>query len=342
MLLAKAHAGGNPVIEGEAVTFIWQGRAAPHLVDDMHNWEDNPQTMLRAGPGLWRYSMRLAEDAYLEYGFLDKKSGERLIDPLNRKRIWNGINRHNHYFYMPKGGPSPLVQPGDGVLQGDVTRLQVSTRDFASGSLRTVYLYQPPVNEPVPLLIVYDGSDYLRRAKLNIIVDNLIARKRVRPFAMALINSGGQARNLEYSCSESTLELVSDIVIPLARENLHLLPPGRGAYGVAGASLGGLMALFTGLRLPRLFGKVLIQSGAFSFSEHESLVADLVRHLPAPGINLWMDVGRYEWLLESNRKMVALLKKRSYNMEYREYSGGHNYSSWRNDVWRGLEYLFRR
>lgn len=342
MLLAKAHAGGNPVIEGDAATFIWQGGTAARLVDDMHNWEDNPQTMQRAGSGLWRYSMRLAEDAYLEYGFLDPKSGERLIDPLNRKRAWNGIHRYNHYFYMPKGGPSPLVQPGEGVPQGIVTRFQVPTRDFAAGSQRTVYLYQPPVKEPVPLLIVYDGSDYLRRAKLNMIVDNLIARKRVRPFAMALINSGGQARNLEYSCSESTLELVSDIVVPLALENLHLLPPGKGAYGVAGASLGGLMALFTGLRLPKLFGKVLIQSGAFSFSEHESLVADLARYEPAPKINIWMEAGLYEWLLESNRQMVALLKKKSYNMEYREFSGGHNYTAWRNEIWRGLEYLFRR
>ena len=43
--------------------------------------------------------------------------------------------------------------------------------------MRTVYLYHPPVETPVPLLFVYDGYDYLHRARLNVIVDNLIARK---------------------------------------------------------------------------------------------------------------------------------------------------------------------
>jgi len=27
-------------------------------------------------------------------------------------------------------------------------------------------------------------------------------------------------------------------------------------------------------------------------------------------------------------------------VRYREYSGGHNYPAWREDVWRGLEWLF--
>jgi enterochelin esterase-like enzyme len=339
-LLAKAHAGGNPVIAGDEATFVWQGRTAPRLVDDMHNWEDNPQTMLRAGPGLWSYPVRLAGDAYLEYGFLDPKNGERLADPLNRKRVWNG-NSYNHYFYMPHAGPSPLVEPLEGVPQGTVARFQVPTRDSVSGTNRTVYLYQPPVRQPVPLLVVYDGSDYLKRAKLNVITDNLIADKRVRPFAMALINSGGQARNLEYSCSESTLEFLTEVVIPFARENLNILSPGRGTYGVAGASLGGLMALFTGLRLPTLFGKVLSQSGAFTFPDRESLVTDLIRYVPSQKLNIWMEAGKYEWLLEGNRQMVALLKKKSYNVKYHEFSGGHNYTSWRNEIWRGLEILFR-
>jgi enterochelin esterase family protein len=39
--------------------------------------------------------------------------------------------------------------------------------------------------------------------------------------------------------------------------------------------------------------------------------------------------------------MYALLQERMYNVAYREYSGGHNYTAWRDDVWRGLEKSFR-
>jgi enterochelin esterase family protein len=38
--------------------------------------------------------------------------------------------------------------------------------------------------------------------------------------------------------------------------------------------------------------------------------------------------------------MIALLDKRQYDVVYREFSAGHNYTAWRDDVWRGLEAMF--
>ncbi len=340
-LLAMARISGNPVIGGGTVTFIWQGKSAPLLIDDLHNWEEAPQTMQRAGTELWAYSMSIADDAYLEYALLDPKTGERLPDPLNPKRIWNGINAYNHYFYMPHNAPTPLTQPDKDAAIGKVTRHQAQVKEYVVGAKRTVYLYEPPVKTPVPLVVVYDGVDYLKRAKLNVIVDNLIAAKRVRPFAMAMIQNGGSARTLEYSCSESTLGFVFECVIPLAQEHLTLTPPGGDPYGIVGSSLGGLMAMYTGMRLPQVFGKVLSQSGAFILPEHEFVVVDLVRYAPPPGIDIWMDAGRYEWLLDGNRQLYALLKEKNYKAKYHEFSGGHNYTAWRDDIWRGLEALFQ-
>jgi enterochelin esterase family protein len=222
-----------------------------------------------------------------------------------------------------------------------VTHFQVPTKDHVVGTKRSVILYQPPVKQPVPLVVVFDGTDYLKRANLNIIADNLIAQKRVRPFAMAMIKDGGQARNVEYSCSDSTLGFISECVIPLAHEKLWLTPPGNRDYGLIGASMGGLMALYAGLRMPKMFGKVLCQSGAFIISEHEPVVIDLIKHIPAPKIEIWMDAGAYEWLLEGNRLIHALLKKSKYKVKYHEFSGGHNYTCWRNELARGLEALFQ-
>jgi len=340
-LLALARTLGNPVIETDAATFLWRGKTAPRLIDDLHGWDDAPQEMTRALPDLWIYEIKLPEDAYVEYAFLDPETGKRLEDPLNPNKVSTGMGFDNHYFYMPRAAPTELVDPQKGIARGTVTRHEVPTREMAAGKTRSVHLYRPPVKHPVPLLIVYDGVDYLRRAKLNVMVDNLIAHKRVRPFALAMVQNGGNARNVEYSCSEATLSFLFDSVIPLAQEHITLTPPGGEPYGILGASLGGLMALFTGMRFPHVFGKVLSQSGAFKIPEYEFGVMDMVRHLPRPEIDIWMDVGKLEFLLEGNREMLELMKEKKYQVTYREYAGGHNYTSWRDDVWRGLELLFK-
>ena len=297
--------------------------------------------MLSVGKELWSFSMPLPSDTYLEYAFIDPQTGDRLPDPLNPNRVRNG-DEYNNYFYMPQGKPSPLAFPKKGVARGTVTRHAVSTNDYAAGAKRTVYLYHPPVDGPVPLLFVYDGPDYLRRAKLNVIFDNLITEKCVHPFAMALVQNGGAARTIEYSCSESTLELLIECVLPMAQEQLDLEPAEKGAYGVMGSSLGGSMALFTALRLPQVFHKVLSQSGAFIAPDYQFVVVDLVKCAPPPEIDIWMDAGCLDWLLDGNREMYALLKEKNYPVKYCEFSGGHNFTAWRDDIWHGLEALYNK
>ena len=340
-LLARARSLGNPIIDGDLATLVWQGTSPPHVIDDLHNWDEAPQKMLRAGAALWYLSISLPADAYLEYAFIESRTSKRLPDPLNPNQVRKGAGVYNHYFYMPEGKPSPLVLPIKGIEHGTVTRHSVPTLDFAVGTQRTVYLYHPPVKKSVPLLFVYDGADYLRQAKLNVIVDNLIAEKRIRPFAMAMIQNGGAAaRSVEYSCAESTLGLLTECVLPVARENLNLEPIKKGGYGIMGASLGGSMALFTALRMPEVFRKVLSQSGAFIAPDYQYVVVDLVRHFPTPDIDIWMDTGRLEWLLDGNRQMFVLLKGKNYRVKYNEFAAGHNYTAWRNDVAHGLEYLY--
>ena len=92
--------------------------------------------------------------------------------------------------------------------------------------------------------------------------------------------------------------------------------------------------------MPEVFGNVLSQSGAFMIESRDFAVVDHVRHGQARDINIWMDVGKFEELLEDNRNMYSLLEEKEYQVTYREFSGAHNYTSWRDDIWRGLEMLF--
>lgn len=341
-LLERARRDGNPVILDGTATFLWQGDPAPALVSDLDDWEEHPRPLKRLAPGLYAISLDLPSEAYLEYSFLDPATKQRLADPLNPHTTWDGLGHYNHYFYMPGGGPDPLTGLAAGIARGALTRHQVPTNDMAAGRQRSVTLYRPPAKGPVPLLVVLDGSDYLRRGRLPVIVDNLIAQKRIPPIAMAFVPNGRQARSIEYTCSESTLGFLVQAVVPLARRELRLLDPAKapGAYGILGASLGGLMAVYAALRAPGIFGRAISQAGAFELGDYETVTMDLVRHAPKPPVKLWLDAGRMDFLLAANRRMSALLREKGYDLTYVETPGAHNYTTWRNVLGRALETVF--
>jgi enterochelin esterase family protein len=350
--LQRARKSGNPVIQGNQATFIWEGKTAPRLICDLNDWDGRHTPFRRLPPkfvpdtdrSAWFCSLTLPRDAYLEYAFYAPANQEKFLDPKNRRTVGNGMGSRNNFFYMPEAMPSPFATRRPSAPVGVLTTHRVETKWLREDYEREVHFYAPPVREPVPLLVVYDGQDYLNRGRLATIVDNLIAERRIRPIAMAFLPNGGRWRDVEYACSDGTILWLDQVILPLAKKKLNLLDINKrpGAYGVLGASLGGTMSLYTGLRMPEVFGKVICQSGAYMIEKRDFAAVDFVRHGHARGIKIWMDVGNLEYLLEDNRLMHALLKEKEYEVIYREFSGGHNYTAWRDDVWRGLVSMFPR
>jgi enterochelin esterase-like enzyme len=346
-LLQAAQTSGTPLIDGGRATFVWQGDPPPYLVGDFNGWDpDNAAPWSEVEAGLWSFSLEFPDDSYIEYALqLEAREDSRTPDPFNERTTPNGMGHLNHYFYMPKGGPTPLRDRAPGVPQGKLTRHRIENSWLLADGKRWVHFYQPPVSQPVPLLVVYDAQDYLTRARVTQIVDNLIAQRRIEPIALALADNGKTARGIEYSCNEATIGFIMTELLPLAQKHLNLVDHHQepGAHGVLGASMGGLMAMYTAIRVPQVFGRVLSQSGAFQMGKGvETVVSHLIRHMPRLPLRIWMDVGRYEWLLESNRSLHDLLLERGYDVTYREFNAGHNYPAWRDDLWRGLEVAFGR
>jgi enterochelin esterase family protein len=107
-----------------------------------------------------------------------------------------------------------------------------------------------------------------------------------------------------------------------------------------GASFGGLMSVYTGLRMPEIFGKVISQSGVFESEGRDFAAVDLIHARQSREIKLWMDVGRFDSLLDDNRRLQPILQESGYNVAYREFSGGHNYTCWQNEAGIALEKMF--
>ncbi|HTP10560.1 MAG TPA: alpha/beta hydrolase-fold protein [Anaerolineae bacterium] len=335
-LIDRVRHEGNPLIDGTRAMWVWRGVRAPQLIGDFNRWSlDAPLELREIAPRVWTAALDFPRDAYIEYAFV--RGGQHVVDPFSWQRVPNGLGSINHFFYMPEATATTLIKPIKGLPRGTVTRHAI-TSDLVAGGKRTVYLFQPPVTEPCPLLIVFDGEDYLKRVHLPHIIDNLIGLEKMRPVAVAFIENRTSARIAELASSETMLAFVLKEVLPLAQAELNLTAPGD--WGLLGASLGGLMSVYAALRFPEIFNRVLSQSGSFAMRGHASLVFDLVRSRYNPQVKVWLDVGRYEPLLEANLRLAETLRANDSAVTYREYNGGHNYTAWRDEVEHGLIALY--
>ncbi|PKN84359.1 MAG: hypothetical protein CVU46_14405 [Chloroflexi bacterium HGW-Chloroflexi-8] len=342
--MMKTNLNTNPITIQNRATFYYSGAKQPFLASDFNGWEkENFIPFQRISPDQWKLDIDLVSDAYIEYCIYVGK--RRISDPLNSNKTPNGMGKFNNFFCMPDHKsfviPSKTVQPN---LQGTIERHSVITFGTVYGKSRNFSIYTPKLFTPeTPLLIVLDGQDYLDRVRINEIVDYLIITKQIPPIVMALVDSIPISRTIEYTCSESNLLFLNEIVIPFVESKLGLnsIKHRPGSYGILGASFGGLFAVYAGLRSPQVYSKVISQSGAFNFRQHPFVIWDLLTlHKDLP-FDLCMDVGQYEPLLASNSSFYEFIRKRSSKkLDFSVFPAGHNYPAWGNELPKCLKFIF--
>src|SRR5512145_500373 len=143
---------GNPLVEGNRVTFFWEWDFAPHLIGDVTDWEERPKPFKRvplsskfaSDKTIWSCSLTIPRDAYVEYAFYNPLTPEKILDPLNGQTVANGLGSRNNFFYMPESMPSPFSLRRADVRTGTITRHRVGTDLLQDDGERDVYLYKPP------------------------------------------------------------------------------------------------------------------------------------------------------------------------------------------------------
>jgi enterochelin esterase family protein len=146
-------------------------------------------------------------------------------------------------------------------------------------------------------------------------------------------------RMAEYHTNERYAQFLEQELIPHIDQRYRTRAE-RGARGMMGASMGGLMATYLALARPHLFSKVAGQSSAF-FLEQEKL-ATLVSGLTA-NISFYFDVGVYEaQFLPAHRHLVPLLQAKGCPCLFQELEGGHNWTNWRAHLKDLLIFLWGR
>jgi enterochelin esterase family protein len=333
---------GTPLVDPDGATFVHLGTGPPPpLVGEWSGFRvDAAPPCTELAPGVWTWRKDFPAGAYLEYGYLVE--GRRVPDPLNRMRVADGTGGHLSPLWMPQARREAArlgALPASAAPRGRLSRHRLETARLIAGRTRRVVLYRPAGGDAanVDLLIALDGQDYLRRQRLHRIVDVLVAERRITPLAIAFVDHGDEARFPEYACSDAMVGFLADRVVPFARSALGLQAR---RTGIMGPSLGGLMALYAGLRRPDTFDRVLSQSGTFELPGREMVTGDLVRHLPPRPVAVRLSAGTFEWLAGPVARMAELLRARGYDVAHRPFEAGHNHRAWAEDAVLGLESQF--
>lgn len=341
-----------PLIEGTSVTFVYRGEAdGVRLQHFIFGLETSQPFERIGGTDLWFLVIDLPEKSHLQYK-LNIQQGQNfnwILDPLNPHIARDPFGANSVCRTTGTDRPE-WTFPDSEARPGDLVQVNIDSEVF--GERRDVLVYLPARfrrRRRYPLLIVHDGSDYIRYSSLKTVLDNLIHRLEIEPMIVALTNA--TERLVEYPDYRPHSQYLSEELVPLLEQRFPV-DPVPASRALMGASFGGVAALSCAWRYPGFYGRLLLQSGSFAFTDigtHNrgpafdpvvEFVNEFRRNPGRPSEKVFVSCGIYESLIYENRSMVPLLQATGMDVRYVEARDSHNWENWRDRLREGLSWLF--
>jgi len=342
----------SPIVDPGGLTFVYRGAAeAVRLRLWIHGLPAAQPFERVEATDLWLLRIDVPQNSRIEYKLEVVRDGrqEWILDPLNPLQATDPFGANSvaqaHGYLRPN-----WTLPDAEARPGTVEDLLVHSAAF--GGERHVGLYVPARfrrTRRYPLLIVHDGFDYLRYASLQAVLDNLIHRLEIPPLIAAFTQSPNRLE--EYAGHAAHARFVTQEIPALLAHSFPLLESAA-ARGLMGASFGAVAALHAAWSHPGTFGRLVLQSGSFAFSDighHQrsptfdpvaSFVNEFRRRPGRPAERLYVSCGIYESLIYENRSLLALLRQHGIEVRYEEVRDGHNWENWRDRLQSALTWLF--
>jgi enterochelin esterase family protein len=231
---------------------------------------------------------------------------------------------------------------------------------------RRMHVYTPPGYEgdpqqeyPVFYLLhgAFDCDDsWSTVGRAGFIIDNLIAKELAEP--MVVVMPAGHTRPFSFGRGGLPMdEFIRDFVgdIKPCIETRYRVHTDRANTAIAGLSMGGGHTLSIGIPHLGEFGYLgVFSSGVFGRrgrgpggestgpSWEEQHKGQLDDASLKEGLKLiWFATGKDDFLIETSRNTVEMLRKHGFEVTYKETEGGHTWINWRRYLHEFAQHLFR-
>ena len=352
---------GTPLVEPLAdtpdevlVTFVYRDAQA-RRVQVMKGPEDPRDAMLSRvrETDLWARSYRMPAEARFTYCFapdfpdelpppeeMEQLERKLRADPCNRNRV----GARQSLCELPLAPSSPFTLVRRDVPAGEVHAHKITSARL--GNTRDVHVYTPPrfhvTRGPYPLVVLFDGIDYLAAIPTPIILDNLIAQELLPPTIAVFIDPVDRHREL--MLDRAFVDLVAQEIVPFVQRRYHASVDPR-ANVVGGFSAGGLAAVWSAHLHPDVFGNVLAQSDArfplpSGLDVHEFVAGEIAK-APPRETRFHLEEGHLRPLATPFRHLLPVLASKGNRVTVQTFIGGHHTSSWRVRLGDALVALLR-
>jgi enterochelin esterase-like enzyme len=306
--------------------------------------------MVKDTAGYWTTTTDSTGEGFHYYSLII--DGVAVADPASQ--TFYGMGRMASGIEIPFSGDQYYTVKN--VPHGDIRiKIYFST---VTNSWRRLFIYTPPgydfsSHEKYPVLYILHGggedeTGWATQGKTDIIMDNLIADKQVKPMLVVMpdanFNAGGfgEAALKEF---ESEIKLC---IIPFIEKNYRV---DRTAHGraLAGLSMGGINTLYTGIYNTDMFSYLGVFSSGWIVPLQKE-IADtqydfMKKNATRINTNLkafWIAMGGKEDIAYKNGQiMLRKLDELKIRHSYYEYPGGHTWPVWRNDLYKFAPVLFK-
>ena len=332
MLIEKRilQAGGTPIIEGNTAYFFYRNdsREKVYVTGDWNNWKSDGEVMqqIHSASTVYYLKKEFLIDSRLSYRFLSETKGS-FNDPANPNTLQE-VFGNNTFLRMPGyHEPGYLDKPGRAVPRGVIKSLLVTDIFQGESFFREVQIYIPNgmrLRGNAPFLYVQDGAEAITIGRFTNVLDNLYyhephTKKAIVVFIPPVDRHG------EYMMNPKFARWSAKALVPQV-ENFLRLSGSKELRTIYGASLGGLIAAYTGFLYPNTFGNIAAQSASFWF-DGKSIMKKFSSKKKLP-LRFYLHTGTIYDALDGSREMLVLLQKKGYDVTYRETNESHNWANW--------------